>query len=170
MNNKRLYSTAFAMLLCGLFCSQSLKAQNVAETTAAQDAPIIVQKAPLSAEKLAAAEKKLLGKHMFSLQWVSWEQFGTAVVKRGTQGLEIEAKQEVNGDFVTLKGSIEIIDESAFNFTGEIITKVYHINRGEACKREGTFEFRATGKRKYWRMQQMDNPCDQATDYIDVFF
>ncbi|WP_373818523.1 hypothetical protein [Glaesserella sp.] len=163
MNNKRLYSTVLVMLLCGLFFSQRPNAQIASETTAAQQAP-------LSAEKLAAAEKKLLGKHMFSLQWISWDKLGTAVVKRGTQGLEIEAKQALNGDFVTLNGTIEIIDERAFNFTGKIVTKVHHINQGVACQREGTFEFRATGKRKYWRMQQIDNPCDQVVDYIDVYF
>ena len=107
---------------------------------------------------------------MFSLQWISWERFGSAVVTRGKQGLEIDARQELDGDFVTLKGTIEIIDEKAFNFTGEVVTRVHHINNGIACKRDGTFEFRATGTRKYWRMQQMENPCDPVTDYIDVFF
>jgi hypothetical protein len=36
--------------------------------------------------------------------------------------------------------------------------------------RSGTFHFKATGKRRYWRMQEMDNPCDSVTDYVDVYF
>lgn len=170
MNHKRLSSAAFVMLLCTSLCSPGLNAQDVAQTETTQNPSVMVKKASLSSEQLTAAEKKLLGKHMFSLQWISWEQFGTAVVTRGKQGLEIDAKQELDGDFVTLKGTIEIIDEKAFNFTGEVVTRVHHINNGIACKRDGTFEFRATGTRKYWRMQQMENPCDPVTDYIDVFF
>ena len=170
MNHKRLSSVAFGMLLCASLCSTSLNAQDVAQTETAQNPSDTVKTTSSSSDKLTAAEKKLLGKHMFSLQWISWEQFGTAVVTRGKQGLEIDARQELDGDFVTLKGTIEIIDEKAFNFTGEVVTRVHHINNGIACKRDGTFEFRATGTRKYWRMQQMENPCDPVTDYIDVFF
>ncbi len=170
MNHKRLSSAAFVMLLCTSLCSPGLNAQDVAKTETTQNPSAMVKTASPGSEKLTVAEKKLLGKHMFSLQWISWEQFGSAVVTRGKQGLEIEARQELNGDFITLKGTIEIIDEKAFNFTGEVVTRVHHINNGIACKRDGTFEFRATGTRKYWRMQQMENPCDPVTDYIDVFF
>ena len=144
MNHKRLSSAAFVMLLCTSLCSPGLNAQDVAKTETTQNPSAMVKTASSSSEQLTAAEKKLLGKHMFSLQWISWEQFGSAVVTRGKQGLEIEARQELNGDFITLKGTIEIIDEKAFNFTGEVV--------------------------KYWRMQQMENPCDPVTDYIDVFF
>ena len=161
MYHKQLYSTVFSIVLCGLFYSQILSAQPISQPD---------QTTTLFPARLAEAENKLLGKHMFSLQWISWEKFGTAVVKRRDKGLEIEAKQELNGNFATLKGTIEIIDERAFNFTGEVETRIDHINNGIACKREGTFEFRATGTRKYWRMQQMNNPCDPVIDYIDVYF
>jgi len=124
MNHKRLSSAAFVMLLCASLCSTSLNAQDVAKTETAQNPSDTVKTASSSSEQLTAAEKKLLGKHMFSLQWISWEQFGSAVVTRGKQGLEIDARQELDGDFVTLKGTIEIIDERAFNFTGEVITRV----------------------------------------------
>jgi hypothetical protein len=36
--------------------------------------------------------------------------------------------------------------------------------------RQGDFTFKVTGKRKYWRMQEMDNPCDEATDYVDIYY
>jgi hypothetical protein len=29
--------------------------------------------------------------------------------------------------------------------------------------------FKITEKRKYWRLQEMQSPCDTATDYVDIF-
>ncbi|MBR7059496.1 MAG: hypothetical protein IKI22_02705 [Neisseriaceae bacterium] len=115
-------------------------------------------------------EKKLLGKHMFSLQWISWEKFGTANVYQENNQLKIRARQELNGDYVTLDGVIEPIDSKSFYFNGDVVTRVSHIAQGQECKRSGKFFFKATGKRKYWRMQEMDNPCDGVVDYIDVYF
>ena len=149
--------TAFFMFLTSVVFAQDVQS---VQQGAAQD----------GGRFWAKAEKKLLGKHLFSLQWISWEKFGTAVITRGKDGLEIDAKQELNGDYVTMKGTIQPIDEKAFMFTGDIITRVYHINKGEECKRSGTFQFKATGNRKYWRMQKIENPCDGVADYVDVYF
>ncbi|MDP9499690.1 hypothetical protein ACNGTO_00395 [Bisgaard Taxon 45] len=124
----------------------------------------------LTPEQLTKIENKLIGKHKLSLQWVSWERFGSVNILRDADGLSIEGTQELNGNFVSLFGKIKVIDEKAFLFTGEIVTRVDHINNGNACTRNGTFEFRATGKRQYWRLQQMKNPCDPVTDYVDVYF
>ncbi|WP_424411602.1 hypothetical protein ACPEER_00335 [Pasteurella sp. PK-2025] len=124
----------------------------------------------LTPEQITKIEDKLIGKHKLSLQWVSWERFGSVNILRDADGLSIEGMQKVNGNFVSLFGKIKVIDEKAFLFTGEIVTRVDHINNGEACTRNGNFEFRATGKRQYWRLQQMKNPCDPVTDYVDVYF
>ena len=62
------------------------------------------------------------------------------------------------------------VDANEFGFRGKIVTQVSHINGGAPCTRDGEFTFRATGSRKYWRLQQMDNPCDSVTDYVDVYF
>ncbi len=126
--------------------------------------------AAASANELAAAEKKLLGKHLFSLQWISWEQFGTAIVKKKDGELTIKGKQELKGDYVLLEGTVKIVNEKHFVVTGKVTTKVHHINGGQPCSREGDFDFLVTGQRKYWRMQQMQNTCDSVTDYVDVFF
>ncbi|QIM62231.1 hypothetical protein A1D29_02335 [Pasteurellaceae bacterium Orientalotternb1] len=128
------------------------------------------ESSPLTANKVAKIERQLIGKHLLSLQWVSWEKFGSVEISSDANGLNIEGTQELNGNFVSLFGKIKVIDEKAFLFTGEIVTLVDHINNGNACTRHGTYEFRATGKRKYWRLQQMDNPCDSVTDYIDIYF
>jgi hypothetical protein len=35
--------------------------------------------------------------------------------------------------------------------------------------RDGSYEFRITGRRRYWRLQQMEQ-CDGLTDYVDIYF
>ncbi len=120
----------------------------------------------------AAAAKMLLGRHKLSLQWISWDYFGTANVTntRGVYRVKGEQKGRGNTDFVKIDGVIKSIDEKEFVFEGTIISQISHINGGQLCTRDGEFTFKITGKRKYWRLQQMDNPCDPVTDYVDVYF
>lgn len=121
----------------------------------------------------AAAARMLLGRHKLSLQWVSWDYFGIATVTNRRGVYSIKGVQKARGkstDFVKLEGKITSIGAKEFTFQGEIVTQVSHINGGNPCTREGEFTFKITGKRKYWRLQQMDNPCDPVTDYVDIFF
>jgi len=122
----------------------------------------------------AAASKMLLGRHMLSLQWISWDYFGTATVTndRGVYRLKGEQKGRgrSSGDYLRIDGVITSIDAKEFGFSGKIDMRISHINNGEPCIRDGEYTFAITSKRKYWRMQQMDNPCDTATDYVDIYF
>ena len=122
----------------------------------------------------AAAARMLLGKHMVSLQWVSWDYFGAATVMNRRGEYVIKGEQRGRGeqatDFMTIDGVITSIDAKEFGFSGKIVTQVSHINGGQACVRDGEFTFKITGKRRYWRLQQMDNPCDPVTDYVDIYF
>lgn len=119
-----------------------------------------------------AAAKMLLGRHMFSLQWISWDHFGSATVSRrnGVYFLKGEQKGRGNTDHLQIDGRIVSIDSKEFVFDGTVMTRVSHINGGEPCTRTGEMAFKITGKRKYWRLQQMDNPCEPVTDYVDIFF
>ena len=119
-----------------------------------------------------AAAKMLLGVHKLSLQWISWDHFGTATVKNKAAVYSINGSQKGRGnsDFLTIEGMIVSIDAKQFVFEGTITMQVSHINGGKPCTRQGDFTFKITGKRKYWRMQEMDNPCDEATDYVDIYF
>jgi hypothetical protein len=119
-----------------------------------------------------AAAKMLLGKHKLSLQWISWQHFGAATVTNEAAVYSIRGSQKSrdNRDLLTIEGIIVSIDAKQFVFEGKIVTQISHINCGKPCTRHGDFTFKITGKRKYWRMQEMDNPCDQATDYVDIFF
>lgn len=118
------------------------------------------------------ASRMLLGKHLFSLQWISWDHFGTAAVTndRGVYRLKGEQKGRGDTDFVRIDGIVTRVEARSFTFEGTIETQVSHINGGEPCVREGEMTFRITGNRKYWRLQEMDNPCDGVVDYIDRFF
>lgn len=118
------------------------------------------------------AANMLLGRHKLSLQWISWDYFGSAAVtnRRGVYHLKGEQKGRKGADFVRVDGVITEIDAKQFTFDGIIITQVSHINGGRPCERKGQLNFRITGTRKYWRMQQIDNPCDAAADYVDIYF
>ena len=91
-----------------------------------------------------------------------------------TRAANIVSKGEQKGrgstDFVTVDGVITRIDAKEFKFDGKVVTQVSHINGGKPCERTGELTFRITGTRKYWRMQQIDNPCDAVADYVDIFF
>lgn len=124
-------------------------------------------------QRIQTPEQKLLGKHLLSLQWISWEYFGSCDITKDEDGIlrcTGEQLSRENDDYVRLNGTIQIVDANYFIFTGTIATKVYHINGGKECLREGSFDFKATGTRRYWRLQQMDNPCDGCCDYVDIFF
>jgi len=125
-----------------------------------------------------AAAQKLLGKHKFSLQWISWNYFGSATVtkkkcssgEKGCYRITGQQKGRGNSDYLKINGAITSIDSKQFTFNGTIETQVSHINGGSPCVRNGEFTFKITGKRKYWRLMEMDNPCDPVTDYVDIFF
>ncbi len=118
------------------------------------------------------AAKMLIGRHKISLQWISWDYFGVANVtnKRGVYILKGEQKGRKTSDFVKVDGVIAEIDAKQFTFDGVVTTQVSHSNGGQPCERKGILNFRITGTRKYWRLQQIDSPCDGVADYVDIFF
>lgn len=120
------------------------------------------------------AAQMLLGRHRLSLQWISWDYFGAATVTRRGGMLYLKGRQDgrgaSRGDYLIVDGAITSIGAKEFTFDGRIVTRVSHIAGGEPCVREGEMTFRITGNRRYWRLQEMQSPCDTATDYVDVFF
>ncbi len=120
----------------------------------------------------AYAKQMLIGRHMLSLQWISWKEFGRADVtqKQGVLYLKGEQKGRKTNDFLKIDGVITQISRYEFKFKGTITTKVSYINDGNPCVREGEMTFAITGKRKYWRLQEMDSPCGVETDYVDIYF
>ncbi|NER18985.1 hypothetical protein [Spongiivirga citrea] len=119
-------------------------------------------------------EEKLLGNHMLSLQWISWDYFGKATITKSEKANEYriigEQKSKENSDYLKIEGTLNPVSETELTFTGIIETEISHINNGEPCRRNGIFTFKAKGKRKYWRLQDIDNPCDGVADYVDIYF
>lgn len=118
---------------------------------------------------------KLLGQHKLSLQWLQFEkpQYGNAVVTEKNGVLYLKGEQRGTGKekgYLTVDGRITEVGAKSFKFNGKIKTCISHINNGKECLREGDMTFLAKGKRKYWRLQEMDNPCSEVTDYVDVYF
>jgi hypothetical protein len=120
---------------------------------------------------------KLLGNHMLSLQWISWDDLKkagrvTVTESGGTYSIKGEQKGQgkERGSYVKVDGIVTEIGIRKFKIRGTILTRVSHLNGGNECKREGDFNFSASQNRKYWRLQEMKNPCDEATDYVDIFF
>lgn len=168
--------TALLIALTALFSMQTLSAKTPPSTAPLSDKPQhIAEKKHTSIP--ASVKRKLLGKHMFSLQWISWDYFGTVYIREKNGVLTISGEQtgenegeKGKNDYVRIDGIITSADKKSFVFEGDIITKVHHIANGEACKRSGKMNFLITGSRKYWRLQEMDNPCSHVVDYVDVFF
>lgn len=118
------------------------------------------------------AGRMLLGRHFLSLQWISWDRYGRAHVRnrKGVYHLGGVQTGRGNNDKLEIDGVVTEINRYDFKFRGKITTVVSHINGGNECVRKGDMTFAITGKRKYWRLQEMDNPCDTATDYVDIYF
>ena len=127
---------------------------------------------PTTAVNDRAAATKLKGDHDFSLQWISWDDFGVVSVSEESGLWRIRGRQDsrANDDFITIDGAITEISRFEFKFDGEIVTQIHHIANGQAVTRTGPRTFRITGKRQYWRMMEMQNPRDSVVDYVDVFF
>ncbi|NMO16572.1 hypothetical protein HPC49_28945 [Pyxidicoccus fallax] len=122
--------------------------------------------------KSPKGRQQLLGEHPLTLQWLTFDKTkpGKATVTEEDGVLMLQGEQRApNGDHLIVEGMVESVDEKTFVLVGRVVTQVNHINDGKACLREGRFTFRITGKRRYWRMKEMDNPCEGVTDYVDVF-
>lgn len=115
------------------------------------------------------------GKHKFSLQWIGWgEQFGSVDIKKvndSTYYVKGEQRSADSLDFASIDGNLIMLTPRRLRFEGTILTKVRTMNNNEVCDKTGTYTFFASGVRKYWRLQEMDN-CEEgsAVDYVDIFF
>lgn len=121
---------------------------------------------------LTATDKKMVGKHMLSLQWISWDYFGSVdVTKEGENRYRCVGQQldrDHEGDYVKIDGYLSVVDNVTLEFEGTIKMKIYHLNGGEEYVRDGKYIFLSTQGRKYWRMQDMTGP-DGELDYVDIY-
>ena len=107
-----------------------------------------------------------------TLQWISFESpaRGHLRVSDAAGRVHLSGTQVERGGpgRLTLDGDVVQIGPRSFTFRGRIaITDTPDPNR--ECIRDGTYEFRVTGRRRYWRLQEME-VCDGLTDYVDIYF
>lgn len=114
------------------------------------------------------------GKHYFSIQWITFDKSkpGSVFVKpigNGLYSIEGEQRDKSDKNYVTIKGTFKSVKNQLY-FDGKIVSRIDYINNGEPCESTGQAVFKASGQRKYWRLQQMLNCDGVTTDYIDIFF
>lgn len=114
---------------------------------------------------------KLLGERPLTLQWIESKPGRAEVTDDGGLMRLRGQQQSPKGDKLTVEGVIKEVGARHFVLVGTIVTQVSYIYGGKPCSRSGTFTFRQTGKRKYFRLKEMSNPCEggNLVDYVDVF-
>jgi hypothetical protein len=116
-----------------------------------------------------------IGQHSFTIQWITFEKGnkpGKVMIRSigdNEYSIEGEQKDKVKNDYVTIKGTF-LAKGRELKFNGKIVSQISYINDGKPCESIGLVIFKASGKRKYWRLQQMLNCDGSSTDYIDIFF
>ncbi|MGS1010885.1 hypothetical protein [Achromobacter anxifer] len=115
-----------------------------------------------------AAYERLLNNSGITLQWLWSAQRGHLTATDENDVVRIEGTQANHEGTLKIKGDIVSIASDRFIFRGTILI-LDAPDKGRRCERNGEFEFRATGKRKYWRLQQME-ACGGLTDYVDVYY
>ena len=111
--------------------------------------------------KVETVEQRVLGKHMCSLQWISWDYFGTVNITKqpdGTLRCVGGQKSRECDDYLKIDGTITIESADCLIFNGVIETKVSYLANGQVVVRTGEQRFLRTGQRRYWRMQNMRIP------------
>jgi hypothetical protein len=158
------YETLMKILLASL-------ALLIATTvTAAPTAP------PAPGERTIVNDRTALGRLRrnsgMTLQWISFESPDRGYVVAQMNGglLHLNGSQGARSGQgrVTLDGDVIRINPRSFFFRGRIVITDAP-DRGRNCVREGTYEFRVTSTRRYWRLQDFE-ACDGLADYVDIYF
>jgi hypothetical protein len=114
------------------------------------------------------------GEHDLTLQWISWNEPGSATIEETTNGwYKISGSQfsKNKENYLKITGRIKPISDRELEFDGQIESRIDHINNGDLCVKSGKQKFIASGTRKYWRLENMIN-CEGnlVTDYVDIYF
>lgn len=115
-----------------------------------------------------AAYERLLNNSGVTVQWLWSAQRGKLNAIDDNDVVRLEGTQANFEGTLKIKGEVVSIDSDRFVFRGTILI-LDAPDKGRRCERTGDYEFKATGKRKYWRLQQMES-CGRLTDYVDVFY
>ena len=128
-----------------------------------------IQKVPETVPK--SSLPTLPGRHSLTLHWISWEKPGSAMISAIDDGwYSIKGSQtSENGKYLRINGRLKPLTDRELEFDGKIEHNA-HEYLGEPCVKTGTQLFKATGTRKYWRLQNMISCDGTTTDYVDIYF
>jgi len=113
------------------------------------------------------------GNHNLTLQWISWDQPGTVTISdMGNSTYTIVGGQlsKTNKDYININGIIKVVSKNELQFEGSITSFIADNDNGKVCEKKGKYVFKATGTRKYWRLQQMASCGGETVDYVDIYF
>ena len=112
----------------------------------------------------------LIGTHKFGVQFI-YDAYGTAEIteKDGVLYLKGEQYSDDKEEYLLMQGTITILDERNFKYEGSL--KLFTEGCCGLLDRKVSFTFRKTGNRKYWRLKERNDLCDQYTCayYLDIF-
>ena len=131
--------------------------------------PAVPDTRPLDAH----ARQQLLGEHKLTVQWLGWgdlEQAGTVSISDAGGVLVASGSQYQGSQRLDLAGHITALVDDGFVFEGAITLQDMDGPGTGTCVRSGPMHFTTRGIRQYWRLQQMTNPCNGSTDYVDIYF
>lgn len=115
-----------------------------------------------------AAYERLLNNSGVTLQWLWSAKRGKMNAIDDNDVVRLEGTQANFEGTLKVKGEVVSIGRDSFVLRGTILI-LDAPDKGRRCERTGDYEFKATGNRKYWRLQQME-ACGGLTDYVDIFY
>lgn len=131
--------------------------------------------APLAADEAAPAMDettidRLVNNRGLTLQWINWDERGTAHARRGVNGLYLTGSQvdPYKPGMVFLDGKVTEAGPDWFTFEG-VIRITHSPDEGRTCEANKRWLFAITQNRKYYRLREFEW-CDGLTDYIDIYF
>lgn len=134
---------------------------------------------PASRGRGADVETSYLGVHQLGVNRVSeLRRSGRVTIQRDERGLRIEGEARQGPYFLRLSGAVERIDAKQLIVRGEL-SGVPDMRWADEAPRErstrGTFTFRVTKGRKFWRLYEVDGQscvcnegCGNDFCYIDI--
>ena len=144
--------------------------QAPAQRAPAQQAPAGGALAPVQKTQIndQAAYERLLNNSGVTLQWLWSAKRGKMNAIDDNDVVRLEGTQANFEGTLKVKGEVVSIGRDSFVLRGTILI-LDAPDKGRRCERTGDYEFKATGKRKYWRLQQME-ACGGLTDYVDIYY
>lgn len=116
-----------------------------------------------------AAAQQLVGNKGITLQWLGWDQRGSANARwQGGVLLLTAAQARSGGGRLYLDGFVEEIGRDYFKFRGTIRIEDTP-DQGRRCEASKSWQFAVTQNRPYWRLREFEW-CDRLTDYVDIYF